>query len=81
MGWFIAKRPSQHKQWSKDDPREKIEQQKSSIRALVEHPFCYVKQVFGYNKARYKGLKKNTDRICMLLVFANLMITEKHRPA
>lgn len=81
VDWFIAKYPGRRKQWSKDDPREKVEPQKSSICALVEHPFCYVKQVFGYSKTRYRGLKKNTDRIYILLGFANLLITEKHRPA
>lgn len=81
VDWFIAKRPGQRKQWDKDDPRERFEQKKASIRALVEHPFRYVKQVFGYSKVRYKGLKKNTARIYMLLGFANLLITEKHRPA
>ncbi|WP_084662210.1 transposase [Marinospirillum alkaliphilum] len=58
-----------------------LEQKKSSIRSLVEHPFRYVKQVFGYSKTRYRGLKKNTDRIVLLLGFANLLITEKHRSA
>lgn len=81
VDWFIAKRPSQRKQWDKEDPREQFEQKKASVRALVEHPFRYVKRVFGYSKTRYKGLKKNRDRIYMLLAFANLMITEKHRLA
>lgn len=81
VDWFIAMRPGQRKQLSEDDPREKLEQKKSSIRSLVEHPFRYVKQVFGYSKTRYRGLRKNTDRIVMLLGFANLLITEKHRPA
>lgn len=81
VDWFIALRPGQRKQLSKDDPREQLEQNKARIRALVEHPFRYVKQVFGYSKTRYKGLKKNTDRIYLLLGFANLLMTEKHRPA
>ena len=81
VDWYIAMRPGQRKKLASDDPREKIEQQKSAIRSLVEHPFRYVKQVFGYSKTRYRGLKKNTDRIYMLLAFANLLITEKHRPA
>jgi len=81
VDWLIAMRPGQRKQLPEDDPREKLEQKKSSIRSLVEHPFRYVKQVFGYSKTRYRGLKKSTDRIVLLLGFANLLITEKHRPA
>lgn len=49
VDWFIAMRPGQRKQLPSGGPREKIEQQKSAVRSLVEHPFRYVKQVFGYS--------------------------------
>ena len=34
---------------------------KSSVRAKVEHMFFYVKQMFGYGKARYRSLAKNEN--------------------
>jgi IS5 family transposase len=45
----------------------------------VEHPFRYIKkQVFGYNKVRYRGLAKNTNRLHLLAEFTNLMIGERY---
>ena len=51
---------------------------KVSIRAKVEHPFRYIKHVFGYGKARYRGLAKNTQRLHLLAAFSNLLISEKY---
>ncbi|SFC89440.1 Transposase DDE domain-containing protein, partial [Microbulbifer thermotolerans] len=50
------------------------------IRAKVEHPFRYIKRVFGYDKVRYRGLAKNTDRLCLLAGFTNLLIGRKYLP-
>ena len=52
--------------------------EKASIRAKVEHPFRYVKRVFGYNRARYRGLHKNSQRIHLLLGFTNLLIGDTY---
>jgi len=30
------------------------------LRSIVEHPFQVVKNLFGYRKVRYRGLRKNT---------------------
>jgi IS5 family transposase len=49
----------------------------ASIRAKVEHPFKVIKQVFGYNKVRYRGLLKNTERLITLAGFANLLRVQK----
>ena len=48
------------------------EKEKSRIRAKVEHPFHIVKNLFGFRKAVYKGLAKNTNRLYMLFALANL---------
>ena len=53
------------------------EKEKASIRAKAEHPFFYVKRMFGYGKVRYRGLHKNMRRIALLLGFANLLIAER----
>jgi IS5 family transposase len=44
----------------------------SSVRAMVEHPFRVVKQLWGFAKVRYRGLKKNTARVFALMALANL---------
>ena len=56
----------------------KIEKMKAKLRAKVEHPFRYIKCVFGYNTVRYKGLDKNHNRVCLLAGLTNLMISRTY---
>ena len=56
-----------------------FERLKSSVRACVEHPFHYIKNIFGLKKVRYKGLAKNTAQLYTLFALANLLITKKRR--
>lgn len=44
----------------------------SSIRAKVEHPFHVIKNLWGYWKVRYRGLRKNACQIFMLVGLANI---------
>ena len=53
------------------------ERRKAVIRALVEHPFLYVKRHFGYAQVRYRGLAKNRNRLCLWLGLANLWLAER----
>jgi IS5 family transposase len=57
------------------EPRweERIEYQKSKVRSKVEHSFYIIKHLFGYRKARYRGLGKNGARIYMLFAMANIL--------
>ena len=76
VSWFIAKRPGTRKKLDAD--KLKAEKIKASVRAKVEHPFRYIKQVFGYGKVRYRGLAKNNNRLHLLAAFSNLLIGEKY---
>lgn len=76
VSWYIARRPGTRKKL--DAKQQKVEKIKASIRAKVEHPFRYIKQVFGYGKVRYRGLAKNTQRLHLLAAFSNLLISEKY---
>ena len=76
--WLIAMRPGKRRQLCPDSEEAEIEKAKSSIRAAVEHPFRYVKCMFGYDKVRYRGLAKNEQRISLLLGFTNLLIAERY---
>lgn len=49
-----------------------IEKRKSSIRSKVEHVFRIIKCQFGYRKVRYRGLKKNENRLYAMFACANL---------
>ena len=49
-----------------------IEKLKSSVRCKVEHIFRIIKCQFGYRKVRYRGLKKNENRLYAMFACANL---------
>ena len=55
-----------------------VEKEKASVRAKVEHAFFYIKRMFGYNKVRYRGLEKNTNRLYLLAGFTNLLRAERY---
>ena len=76
--WHIAQRPGKRKTLRKKSAIEKYEKLKAQIRAKVEHPFLVVKRRFGYDKARYRGLAKNENRLSVLLAFSNLLMSEKY---
>ena len=78
VDWFIALRPGKRRQLSPRSVEGRAEKAKASVRAKVEHPFRYVKRMFGYDKVRYRGLAKNTQRISLLLGFTNLLIAQRY---
>ena len=51
-----------------------VEKAKAQMRALVEHPFHVLKNLFGYRKVRYRGLAKNTAQLHTLFALANLVL-------
>ena len=76
--WQVAMRPGQRRRLEPGSDEAVREKRKASVRAKVEHPFLYVKRRFGYAKVRYRGLAKNTQRLALLLGFANLMRAEQY---
>jgi IS5 family transposase len=53
------------------------EKVKAQVRALVEHPFHIVKNLFRYRKTRYRGLAKNLAQLYTLFALANLVIAKR----
>ena len=49
-----------------------IETVKAHIRSKVEHPFRVIKQQFGFQKTRLRGLAKNRCKIQVLAALSNL---------
>jgi IS5 family transposase len=56
---------------------EKIEHQKASTRARVEHPFRVIKRQFGMMKVRFRGLAKNTAHLTTLFALSNLWMARR----
>ncbi len=49
-----------------------IENRKTAVRCKVEHPCRIVKNIFGFRKTVYRGLRKNLNRLHVLFASANL---------
>jgi IS5 family transposase len=77
LTWHIAERPGKRRRMEPDSPAAKAETLKSQIRAKVEHPFRYIKRMFGYDKVRYRGQQKNRNRLHVLAGFTNLLLADK----
>ncbi len=79
--WYVAMRPGLRRKLNPfiepEFNAEQLEKAKASVRAKVEHPFRVVKQQFGYAKARYRGLAKNTARLTMLFALSNLWMARR----
>ena len=51
-----------------------VETAKAHIRAKVEHPFRVIKQQFGFQKTRLRGLAKNHCKVNVLAALTNLYL-------
>lgn len=56
---------------------EWFERRKAQIRAIVEHPFHVIKNLFGYRKVSYRGIAKNQARAKAHAALANLYIARR----
>lgn len=54
------------------DADKETNRRKSGIRAKVEHPFLTLKRLWGFAKARYRGLAKNANRAFAMLAMLNV---------
>jgi len=54
-----------------------VERKKAQIRARVEHPFHVIKNLFGYKKVSYRGLRKNAARLYTQFALANLVLAKR----
>jgi len=78
VDWLLALRPGKRAQLPPRSSLARAEKAKASVRAKVEHPFRYIKLLFGYGKVRYRGLAKNDNRLHVLAGFTNLLIGRKY---
>jgi IS5 family transposase len=57
-----------------------IETGKAHIRAKGEHPFRVIKQQFGFQKTRLRGMLKNSCKVNVLADLANLFMARHSLP-
>ena len=77
IDYRIAQRPGKKRSMAKGPARDwycRIEYQKASVRAKVEHVFHIIKNTFGFRKVCYRGIAKNLNRLYMLAASANLLM-------
>ena len=58
--WMIGMRPGICRTLPEDSAEVQVGYLKAQIRVKVEHPFRYLKQMFGYSTVRYPGPSKNS---------------------
>jgi transposase, IS5 family len=58
-----------------DEVKWAANHEKSKVRARVEHVFGVVKRLWGFTKARYRGLAKNATRAFTALALANIFMS------
>jgi IS5 family transposase len=57
-----------------------INQQRSRVRARVEHVIGVIKRIFGFAKVRYRGLAKNGNRLFVAAALSNLYMVRRKLP-
>ena len=80
IDWRIAMKRGQL-QAMPEGPRKALyewfERRKAQVRAIVEHPFHVIKNLFGYRKVSYRGIAKNEVRAKAHAALANLYIARR----
>ena len=77
LPWVVAAKRGKIKAMAEGKIKEltlAVEKTKAQLRALVEHPFHVLKNLFGHRKTRYRGLAKNTAQLHSLFALANLVL-------
>ena len=80
LDWHLAIRPGR-RQLEPQRAAWQAERHKAAVRAKVEFPFCWVKQVFGYARLRYRGWHRNRQRLAILLGLTHLCVALKLKVA
>jgi IS5 family transposase len=70
-----------HKQYRFKNRVDEVERaknrNKSRVRSKVEHVFAVLKLQFGFTKVRYRGLKKNANRLFATCALVNLFLMRR----
>ena len=80
IDWRIAMKRGQLKAMPEGPAKamhEWFERRMAQVRAIVEHPFHIIKNLFGYRKVSYRGIAKNQARAKAHAALANLYIARR----
>ena len=78
--WYVAMKRGKRKAMAEGafkEASEAFEKAKAQVRALVEHPFHILKNIFKHRKTRYRGIAKNTAQLHTLFALVNLVIAKR----
>ncbi len=80
IGFRVAMRPGKRRVLP-DTPEGRlddlVETAKAHIRAKGEHPFRVIKQQFGFQKTRLRGMLKNRCKVNVLVALSNLFMAPR----
>jgi IS5 family transposase len=80
IGFRVAMRPGKRRVLP-DTPEGRlddlVETAKAHIRAKGEHPFRVIKQQFGFQKTRLRGMLKNRCKVNVLAALSNLFMARR----
>ena len=80
IDWHIAERRHKVKALPEGELKDVtlwLEHLRAKVRARVEHPFRVIKQQFGFQKTRYRGLAKNGAQLSTLFALSNLWMARR----
>jgi IS5 family transposase len=80
IDWHIAERRHKVKALPEGELKDVtvwLEHLRAKVRARVEHPFRVIKQQFGFQKTRYRGLAKNNAQLNTLFALSNLWMARR----
>lgn len=80
IDWHIAERRHKVKALPEGELKDAtvwLEHLRAKVRARVEHPFRVIKQQFGFQKVRYRGLAKNDAQLHTLFALSNLWMARR----
>jgi IS5 family transposase len=80
LEYYVAEKRSVVEKLPEGPERESVkalEKAKAQVRAIVEHPFHVLKNLFKHRKTRYRGLKKNASQLFSLFGLANLVLAKR----
>jgi IS5 family transposase len=83
LDYYIAAKRGRVRKLPEGPEREAArawERANAQVRAIVEHPFHVVKNLFRHRKVRYRGLRKNTAQLFSLFALANLVLARRLLP-
>ena len=83
LDYYIAAKRGRVQQLPEGAQRDSArawERTKAQLRAVVEHPFHVMKNLFRHRKVRYRELARNTAQVFILFALANPVLARRLLP-